>query len=91
MQFSVLINYVKFICRPLRYERVYLPLCEVADTPFPIQGDFHYLIESFTGYRKIPQRSWTGRYISKLSNLPTTYNANWGLSLYAFNIYSNVR
>ena len=25
--------------RALGYERVYLPLCEVADTPFPIQGD----------------------------------------------------
>ena len=25
--------------RPLEYERVYLPLCEVADTPFHIQGD----------------------------------------------------
>ena len=26
------------ICRPLGYERVYLPLCKVADTPFNIQG-----------------------------------------------------
>ena len=25
--------------RPLGYERVYLPLCKVADTPFHIQGD----------------------------------------------------
>ena len=25
--------------RPLVYERVYLPLCQVADTPFHIQGD----------------------------------------------------
>ena len=25
--------------RPLGYERVYLPLCRVADTPFHIQGD----------------------------------------------------
>ena len=25
--------------RALGYERVYLPLCEVADTPFHIQGD----------------------------------------------------
>ena len=25
--------------RRLEYERVYLPLCEVADTPFHIQGD----------------------------------------------------
>ena len=25
--------------RPLGYERVYLPLCQVADTPFHIQGD----------------------------------------------------
>ena len=24
--------------RPLGYERVYLPLCKVADTPFHIQG-----------------------------------------------------
>ena len=24
---------------PLGYERVYLPLCKVADTPFHIQGD----------------------------------------------------
>ena len=27
------------IYRFLGYERVYLPLCEVADTPFHIQGD----------------------------------------------------
>ena len=27
------------IFRPFRYERVYLPLCKVADTPFHIQGD----------------------------------------------------
>ena len=43
-------NYVSFnvywcalessrLSRPLGYERVYLPLCEVADTPFHIQGD----------------------------------------------------
>ena len=25
--------------RPLGYERVYLPLCKVADTPFHAQGD----------------------------------------------------
>ena len=25
--------------RPLGYESVYLPLCEVTDTPFHIQGD----------------------------------------------------
>ena len=25
--------------RPPGYERVYLPLCKVADTPFHIQGD----------------------------------------------------
>ena len=27
------------ICSPLGYERVYLPLYKVADTPFQIQGD----------------------------------------------------
>ena len=27
------------IYSPLGYERVYLPLCKVADTPFHIQGD----------------------------------------------------
>ena len=27
------------ILRPFVYERVYLSLCEVADTPFHIQGD----------------------------------------------------
>ena len=26
-------------CGPLGYERVDLPLCQVADTPFHIQGD----------------------------------------------------
>ena len=25
-----------FVIRPLRYEKVYLPLCKVADTPFHI-------------------------------------------------------
>ena len=29
--------------RPLGYERVYLPLCKVADTPFHIQGANSYL------------------------------------------------
>ena len=28
-----------YIYRPLAYERVYLPLYKVADTPFHIQGD----------------------------------------------------
>ena len=28
--------------RPLGYERVHLPLCKVADTPFHIQGDDMY-------------------------------------------------
>ena len=27
------------LIRPLEYERVYLPLYKVADTPFHIQGD----------------------------------------------------
>ena len=31
--------------RPLGYERVYLPLCKVADTPFHIQGDEIFPIE----------------------------------------------
>ena len=26
--------------RPLEYDRVYLPLCKVTDTPFHIQGAF---------------------------------------------------
>ena len=30
------------IYRPLEYERVCLPLCQVADTPFHIQGDELY-------------------------------------------------
>ena len=30
---------VKPTFRPFGYERVYLPLCEVADTPVLIQGD----------------------------------------------------
>ena len=35
--------YVKCLTfRPLGYERVYLPLCNVADTPFHIQGDELY-------------------------------------------------
>ena len=29
----------RFTLHPLGYERVYLPLCNVADTPFHIQGD----------------------------------------------------
>ena len=35
------------IKRPLGYERVYMPRCKVADTPFHIQGDekgFHNVI-----------------------------------------------
>ena len=31
-----------FIIRHLGYERVYLPLGKVADTPFHIQGDVLY-------------------------------------------------
>ena len=27
------------VIRPIGYERVYLPLCKVADTPFHIQGN----------------------------------------------------
>ena len=32
------------IYRPLGYERVYLPLYKVADTPFHIQGDDIYTV-----------------------------------------------
>ena len=32
-------NLTVFLCRHLRYERVYLPLHKVADTPFHIQGE----------------------------------------------------
>ena len=35
--------YHGYIIRPLGYERVYLPLCEVADTPFHNQGDEYKL------------------------------------------------
>ena len=35
-------NVHNIIYRPLRYERVYLPLGKVADTPFHIQGDDMY-------------------------------------------------
>ena len=39
----VLLGYHKAITyRPLGWERVYLPLCEVADTPFHIQRDDIY-------------------------------------------------
>ena len=31
------------IIRPLGYERVYLPLCKVADTPFHIKKDGMYV------------------------------------------------
>ena len=38
---NILVISVKFIFRyrPFEYERVYLSLREVADTPFPIQWD----------------------------------------------------
>ena len=36
-------EYVLKMHRPFEYERVYLPLCEVADTPFHIQLDDMYL------------------------------------------------
>ena len=40
MDHLVFFNYnSKYAYRPLVYERVYLPLCKVADTPFYIQGD----------------------------------------------------
>ena len=32
--------------RPLGYERVYLPLYKVADTPFHIQGDTNHMLAS---------------------------------------------
>ena len=45
--------------RPLGYERVYLPLCKVADTPFHIQGDVIpslYWFVKFTPF--FHQRTW---------------------------------
>ena len=36
--------------RPLRYERVYLPLNKVADTPFHIQGDDMSLCTKCSAY-----------------------------------------
>ena len=58
-QFHVSINCLHFvkaegICRPLEYERVYLPLCKVADIPLYIQGDeleiFHFQKVLFNPY-----------------------------------------
>ena len=37
--------------RPFRYERVYLPLCKVADTPFHIQRDD--ILQRFKGQGSI--------------------------------------
>ena len=34
--------YKSYSNRPLGYERVYLPLCKVTDTPFHMQGDEMY-------------------------------------------------
>ena len=39
--------------RPLGYERVYLPLYKVADTPFHIQGDDIYVQSRESSRRKI--------------------------------------
>ena len=39
-QYSLYVHGINVdICRTLRYERMYLPLCEVADTPFYIKED----------------------------------------------------
>ena len=35
----IIVRSIISIYRPLEYERVYLPLCKVADTPFHNQGD----------------------------------------------------
>ena len=44
IKFSLGVRLVFVIYRPLGYERVYLPLCKVADTPFHIQGgDIYYI------------------------------------------------
>ena len=40
------------IYRPLGYERVYLSLCKVADTPFHIQGDDIYNIKQQGGFQR---------------------------------------
>ena len=36
---SIFVADILLLIRHLGYERVYLPLCQVADTPFHIQGD----------------------------------------------------
>ena len=38
---------VRLPCRNLGYERVYLPLYKVADTPFHIQGDDVFLFKLY--------------------------------------------
>ena len=40
------------------YERVYLPLCKVEDTPFHIQGD-HVFLTHRVQNRSLPRCHWT--------------------------------
>ena len=58
---SVFVWWLKRTFRPLRYERVYLPLCQVADTPFPIQVDDLLLVRLLIGHMRFIL-SRTGKY-----------------------------
>ena len=67
------------------YERVYLPLCKVADTPFHIQGDGMFHLD----VKQTPLTSTSSAYYfriqeidhSGLSGLKRTDDALWSLKL----------
>ena len=56
----------KTSCRPLGYERAFLPLCKVAQTPFPIQGDDVYL------HTEHQERRWTHELRWVLPDIPAS-------------------
>ena len=61
---------MRFIIRPLGYERVYLPLSKVADTPFHIQRDKLYDIPG-TGSQEVQQvmRNYSTRSTNKVFSI----------------------
>ena len=61
------------VYRPLEYERVYLPLCRVADTPFHIQGnDIDLIIPKTIVHGNTTSHTDTSNIKSSVSSLTTS-------------------
>ena len=90
---KTLFAYFTRITRPLGYERVYLPLCKVADTPFHIQDDkllLHIKFTLGTSSQRVATFKWLNTNTNTKMYFQTLYPVSPGAQVINNNIGGNV-